>query len=199
MKHPIRSAVFAALLCGPVLTACFKPSTPASGETAAPAADTGSMATAASGDDPCALVSKSEVRDVFPGAESGKPDHSMDKYGMASCTWELPTNTLAVQTFKSTNTAGEELRGRMLGFLDPLQPGLREKVQYDTVAGLGDEAVTVSVKADQAKGILADSAMLGIRKGDRMAVLFTRVLVEGDAAASKKALEALGKKAASRL
>jgi hypothetical protein len=199
MKHPLRSAVFAALLCGPALTGCFKPSKPAAEDTAAPAADTGSMATAASGDDPCAIVSKGEVRDVFPGAEAGKPDHSMDQYGMASCTWELPTNTLAAQTFKSTNTAGEELRGRMLGFLDPLQPGLREKIQYDTIAGLGDEAVAVAVKADAAQGILADSAMLGIRKGDRMVVLFTRGLVDGDAAASKKALEALGGKAASRL
>lgn len=184
MNHSLRSAVFAALLCGSVLTACFKPSTPA---------------TAASGDDPCAIVSKSDVSKVFPGAESGKPDHSMDQYGMASCTWELPTNTLAVQTFKSTNSTGEELRGRMLGFLDPLQPGLREKIQYDTIAGLGDEAVVTAVKADAAQGVLSDSAMLGIRKGDRMVVLFTRALVEGDAAATKKALEVLGKKAASRL
>jgi hypothetical protein len=196
MNRPLCSAAFAALLCASVLTACFKPSTPAPD---APDADTGSVSTVASGDDPCTIVSKGEVRDAFPGAESGKPDHSLDQYGMASCTWELPTNTLAVQTFKSKNSAGEELRGRMLGILDPLQPGLRDKIQYDTIAGLGDEAVVVAVKADAAQGVLSDSAMLGIRKGDRMAVLFTRTLVDGDAAASKKALEALGKKAASRL
>jgi hypothetical protein len=195
MNHPLRSAVFAALLSGSILTACFKPSTPATD--AAP--DTGSMSTTASADDPCTLVSKGEVRSAFPGAEPGKRDQSTDQYGIASCKWELPTNTLAVQTFRSTNTAGQELRGRMLGFLDPLQPGLREKIQYDTIAGLGDEAVAVAVKADQAQGILADSAMLGIRKGDRMAVLFTRTLVDGDVAATRKALEALGRNAAARL
>jgi hypothetical protein len=59
--------------------------------------------------------------------------------------------------------------------------------------------VAVAVKADQAKGILADTAMLGIRKGDRMAVLFTRTLVDGDVAATAKALESLGRKAVSRL
>ena len=118
---------------------------------------------------------------------------------MASCTWELPTSTLAVQIFKSTHSAGEELRGRMAGFLDPLQPGLREKIQYDTIAGLGDEAAAVAVKADQANGILADSAMLGIRRGERMAVLFTSTLVDGDAAGTKKALQELGRKAVTRL
>ena len=57
----------------------------------------------------------------------------------------------------------------------------------------------VAVKADQASGILADSAMLGIRRGERMTILFTSALVDGDVAATKKALEALGRSAAPRL
>jgi hypothetical protein len=195
MNDSLRSAVLAAILCAASLAACSKSEAPATDATSA----SGLPSTAASPDDPCSIVSKGEVREAFPGAESGERDHSMDQYGMASCKWELPANTLAVQLFKSTNTAGEELRGRMLGFLDPLQPGLREKIQYDTIAGLGDEAVAVAVKADQAQGILADTAMLGIRKGDRMAVLFTRTLVGGDVAATAKALESLGRKAVSRL
>lgn len=189
-----------ALLSG--LTACSKPdasSAEAMAATPASNADTGFASVAAAGDDPCAIVSHGEVRAVFAGAESGKRNHSMDQYGMASCTWELPTNNLAAQIFKSTNSAGEEVRGRMLGFLDPLQPGLRGKIKYDTIAGLGDEAVAVAVKADQAAGILADTAMLGIRKGDRMVVLFTSTLVDGDPAASKAALQKLGNSAATRL
>jgi hypothetical protein len=187
MNAPLRSVVLTAVLCGFGLAACSK--------------QDGSAAEVhvATAGDPCTLVSKDEVREAFAGAESGKRDHSTDQYGIASCTWELPTNTLAVQTFKSTSSANEELRGRMLGFLDPLQPGLREKIQYDTITGLGDEAVAVAVKADQAQGVLADSAMLGIRKGDRVAVLFTSALVDGDMAASKKALEALGRDAVARL
>jgi len=192
MNASIRS-LLTALLSAAALAACSKPDASATEVAAAV------PSVVAVSDDPCAIVSKSEVREAFPGAESGKPNHSMDQYGMASCTWELPASTLAVQIFKSTNTAGEELRGRMLGVLDPLKPGLRDSIQYDTIAGLGDESVTAAVKADQAQGILADSAMLGIRKGDRMAVLFTSTLVDGDVAASRKALEALGRHAAARL
>ncbi len=184
MNASLRSAVLAALFCG--LAACSQQETSA----ATPTGPT---------DDPCALVSKGEVRKAFPGAESGKRDPSTDQYGIASCKWELPTSTLVVQTFRATTSASDELRSRMSGFLDPLQPALREKVQYDAVAGLGDEATVVAVKADQAHGVFADSAMLGIRRGERMAVLFMSALVDGDPAATKKALEVLGRSAAPRL
>jgi len=183
MHTPLRSTVITAMLCSFALAGCAKPASSMAGPT----------------DDPCALVTKSEVRDVFPGAESGKRDPSTDQYGIASCKWELPTATLAVQIFRAKSSASEELHSRMSGFLDPLQPALRQTIQYDTVAGLGDEAVVVAVKADQAQGVFADSAMLGIRHGDRMAVLFTSTLVDGDPAATKKALEALGRSAAARL
>lgn len=183
MSVDLRSAVLSAMLGVSALTACARQESPVAGPSHGP----------------CAVVSQSEVREAFPGAKPGKRDESMDQYGIASCTWELPTNTLAVQTFTSTDTPRDELSGRMLGFLDPLQSDLREKIQYHTIAGLGDEAVAVAVKADQSQGILADTAMLGIRKGDRMAVLFTQTLVDGDVEKSKKVLEALGRKAASRL
>jgi len=192
MNAPIRINVLAALLSVAALPACSKP------DASMPQVGSAIPEVAAVSDDPCAIVSKDEVRAAFPGAEAGKRNHTMDQYGMASCTWELPTSMLAVQIFKSTNTANEEVRGRMLGSLDPLQPGLRGKIQYDTIAGLGDEAVAVAVKADQPNGILADAAMLGIRKGDRMAVLFTSKLV-GDVDATKQALRTLGVNAASRL
>src|SRR5690349_1658630 len=135
MNASIRSAVLAALICGFGVAACSK-SEPTAAQVAATLTESASASVAPVGDDPCAIVTKGEVRDAFPGAKSGKRDHSMDQYGMASCTWELPTNTLAAQIFKGTNTADEELRGRMLGFLDPLQPGLRAKIQYDAIAGL---------------------------------------------------------------
>jgi len=183
--HASLRLVITALIGVAALAACSKPEA--------------SSDVAAVGDDPCSIVSKDEVRAAFPGAEAGKRNHTMDQYGMASCTWELPTSTLAVQIFESTNSAGEEVRGRMLGFLDPLQPGLRDRIQYDTITGLGDEAVAVAVKADQAQGILADTAMLGMRKGALMAVLFTSTLVDGDPAASKQALQKLGGNAAPRL
>ena len=193
MNFPLTTVCFA-LLCSAGLAACSKQES-----AAAAVADTEPATPAGPTDDPCALVSKGEVRAVFPGAESGKRDHKMDQYGVASCTWELPTNKLAVQTYKSKNSAADELRGRMLGFLDPRKPGLGQSIQYDPVAGMGDEAAVVAVKADEARGILADSAMLSIRRGERFTILFTSMLVDGDVAASKKAFEELGRKAAGRL
>jgi hypothetical protein len=41
--------------------------------------------------------------------------------------------------------------------------------------------------------------MLGIRRGDRTAVLFTSTLIDGDADGTKKALQELGRKAVTRL
>lgn len=187
----LRNAALTALFTGAALCAC---SAREDSATAVPAS-----ALVAPGDGPCAIVTDAEVRKVFPGAESGVRDHSMDQYGMASCKWETPANTLAVQTFTSTETVENELRGRMLGFLDPLKPGLRDGIRYDKIAGIGDSAMAVAVKADEAGGILADSAMLAVQRGDRVVVLFTRVLVDGDPAASIKALEALAPSAALRL
>ena len=201
MNASLRSALFLALASAAALAACSKPDASAA-EVAAAISNPSDAATGSAGaskDDPCAVVSKSEVRAAFPGAESGKRDHKMDQYGVASCTWETPTNTVAVQTYKSTNSAADELRGRMLGSLDPLKPALRQSIQYDAVAGLGDEAAVVAVKADEAHGILSDAAMLGIRRGEHFTILFTRTLIDGDVAATKKALQALAGDAARRL
>jgi hypothetical protein len=191
MDTSLRFALLAALGTA-TLSACAKPDASAQEVAAA-------IPQVSADGDPCALVSKGEVRAAFPGAESGKRDHAQDQYDIATCTWALPANTLAIQTFQSTNSVSDELRGRMLGYLDPLQPALREKIQYDMVSGLGDEALVVAVKADPAQGILAETAMLGIRRGEHMAVLFTARLVDGDPQASKQALQALAKGAASRL
>jgi hypothetical protein len=201
MNATLRAAMLAALLTSAGLAACSKPDASAKqiADALTDSSAGGAAPVAASADDPCSFVTLAEVRAAFPGAAAGQRDHSQDEYGMASCVWELPTSKLAVQVFKSTNKAGEEVRGRMLGFLDPLQPGLREKIRYDEISGLGDDAVAVAVKADQAAGILADTAMLGIRRDDRMVVIFTSTLVDGDPETSKQALQRLGKSAAHRL
>jgi hypothetical protein len=166
---------------------------------AASAAAPASAAIAAPTDDPCALVTDAEVRKSFPGAKSGKRDHSLDQYKIATCKWEATASTVVVQTYALKDSVENELRGRMLGSIDPLKPGAGAKVQYDTIAGLGDEAKVVVEKADAEQGILGDVAVLGMRRGERLAVLFTSALVDGDRAATVKALEALGRSAAPRL
>ena len=191
MNAPVRYVALAALLLGSGLAAC------SAKEDAATVESGGALVTP--GDGPCGLVTDAEVGQAFAGAKSGERDHSMDKYGMASCKWETAANALAVQTFESKETVGNELRGRMLGYLDPLKPGLRDSIRYDELAGLGDSAMSVAVKGDPERGILSDTAMLAIKRGDRVAVLFTRVLVDGDPAATIAALKQLAPAAAGRL
>ncbi|MEO8017395.1 MAG: hypothetical protein ABI769_06255 [Pseudomonadota bacterium] len=157
-------------------------------------------ATAASPtDDPCALVTDTEVRQQFPDAASGQRGHSLDQYGIATCTWNSSANTLIVQIFKAKGSVEDELRSRMSGNLDPLTPGAGAQVQYKPIGGVSDQAMLVVEKADAKRGILADTAVLVARRGERMAVLFTGALIDGERAPTAKALEALGRSAAGRL
>ncbi|HUQ11998.1 MAG TPA: hypothetical protein VM146_16905 [Steroidobacteraceae bacterium] len=198
MNAPLRTALLIALATAG-LGACSKTDSTAH-DVAAAGSETTGMATAQPNpDDPCSLLTDGEVRAVFPGAQSGKRDHRQDEYGMATCIWELRTNQFGVQIFDSTTSADGEARGRMLGFLDPLKPALREQLAYDTVAGLGDEATAVAVKGDEQRGIFNDANLLVVRRGKKMLVLSTLRLVDDSTDASKRALQALAKASVARL
>jgi hypothetical protein len=175
------------LVCGVWLVGCSQQETAVSAEAASPT------------DDPCTLITDGDVRQQFPGAASGKRDSRLDQYGIASCTWNSPTNTFIVQLFKAKGSAEDELRSRISGNVDPMKPGAGAKIRYETIGGVGDEAKLAVEKADAQDGILADSAVLVARRGERMAVLFTSALVEGERASTAKALEALAQRAARRL
>jgi hypothetical protein len=149
--------------------------------------------------DPCALVSDSSVRKAFADAKPGKRDHRLDKYEIATCMWETPTNGLALQLFKAAGSARDEVRSRASGVLDPVSKSAGDKFRYETVAGVGDEATVLAEAGDQANGIYNDIAVMGIRKGEKMLVLFSPQLIDGDRAATIKALEALGRNAAARM
>ena len=180
-------AVLTVLSCGFGLAGCSQDNTDATAGTKGPT------------DDPCALVTDAEVGKSFPGAGRGKRDHSVDKYGISTCTWDSPTNMIVAQIFKAQGTAHDEVRSRMDGYVDPMKPGAAAHVEYVTIPGLGDEATISAVKADEARGILADGAVLAIRHGERMAVLFTHSLVDGETAPTTRALQSLGANAAARL
>ena len=192
--HRALIATLAAVLW---LTAC-------SNDTAVAADAKASAATSApesSGptDDPCAFVSNAAVRKSFADAKAGKRDHRLDKYEIATCMWETPTNGLALQLFKAAGSARDEVRSRAAGVLDPVKKGVGDKFRYETVAGVGDEATVLAEAGDPENGIYNDIAVLGVRKGEKMLVLFAPQLIDGDRAATIKALEALGTQAASRL
>lgn len=184
-------ALIATLACGLWLGACSNENA-----AAAPAA-----ATAVSGptNDPCALTSDAEVRKLFAGAKAGKPDHSVDKYGILTCTWDTPTNMLVAQIFKAEGSAAQEVRSRADGVIDPVKSGAGSKFRYEAVAGVGDDASVLAEAGDPPNGIFNDIAVFGVRKGDRMAVLFAHSLIDGNRETTIKALTNLGKQAAARL
>lgn len=150
---------------------------------------------------PCQLLTDSEVRDVFPGAAAGARDGTLDKYGIATCRWDLPTDRFVVQMLKTgSGSVADELRSRASGSVDPMTQGAMERVRFETVAGVGDEAMAIVEKADASSGILSDMAVLVMQRGEHRAVLFTGTsLAGGGRAAALKSLEALGRSAAKRL
>lgn len=152
-------------------------------------------------DDPCALLIDDEVSKAFPGAASGKRNRSLDGHGILTCMWDTPTDRFVVQVFDArSGSVADELRGRMSGSIDPTMVGAGSQVRYETIGGIGDEAMLVLEKADLKNGILADTAVMVTQRGDRRAVLFTgSSLAAGDRAAAIKTLETLGRQVAERL
>lgn len=208
MRIQILAALAAALIGSLSLPGCSQndPASPgaAPSQTAVgQAPDAGSPMSAATKatDDPCDLLTDAEVRNAFAQATAGKRDHALDKNGILTCLWDTPTDRFVVQVYSvSSGTAEDELRGRMAGSIDPMMPGAAEHVRYERLAGVGDEAMLVVEKADQQRGILADTAMLVTRRGDRIAVLFTgSSLAGGDRASALRTLETLGRSVAKRL
>lgn len=148
--------------------------------------------------DPCKLLTTAEVRKIFPDAENGKRETSTDEYGIKSCIWNHPRGRLGLQVMKGEpGTVKHEIQGWSIGFKDPLKPGV--KVRYETIAGVGDEAMAVVERADEKAGILQDAAMLIAQRGDQQINLFSNDLASRDRSAALKALEDLGKAAAKRL
>jgi hypothetical protein len=188
--------VLATLLGDCLLLGCSQ-SDPAS----SPSSRAASAAAPVPTDDPCALLIDDEVSKAFPGAASGKRNRSLDGHGILTCMWDTPTDRFVVQVFDArSGSVEEELRGRMSGSIDAAMAGAGSQVRYETIGGIGDEAMLVLEKADVKNGILADTAVMVTQRGDRRAVLFTgSSLAAGDRAASIKTLETLGRHVAERL
>jgi hypothetical protein len=195
-------ALISMLACGLWLAACSK-DTPSAADTAASisavTASSDSDSAVAEPGDPCGLVTDSEVRKLYEGAKAGTRDHSLDKYGIAMCTRDTPTNVFVAQLYKSEGTPDEEVRTRALGVIDPVRQGAGSHFRYEAVAGIGDAATVLAEAGDPASGIYNDIALIAVSKGDQTVVLFSRTLIDGDREATVKALEALGRSAAARL
>lgn len=152
-------------------------------------------------DDPCKLVTDAEVGREFAQDTSGERSHALDKEGIQTCQWGTPTGVFIVQIYQGKSHAvEEELRSRVSGSLDPVGPSAGDRVRYETLAGVGDQTMMVVEKADVPNGILDDTAVLVMRRGERMAILFTGgSLAGGNRASALKMLETLGRSAGKRL
>lgn len=89
--------------------------------------------------------------------------------------------------------------GMAQGFTDPLKSNSVSNVRFESFNDLGSPAMGFVEKADPARSILGDGAMLIMRNGDRTISLGSGELAQRDRGAALKALGELGKAAAKRL
>lgn len=173
---------------------------------AAAAADTASDAPLPTGTggkvaSACALLTRGELDDVVGGVGDPEPDDTKQQYDIAACEFPTDKNRVFLQRWKlEGSSAKEEASGLLLGALDPLKgKELRDSVKIEPLPGVGEDAVAVIERKDEARGVLDDIATLVARRGDQWVVLLVPELAAGDRAKAIEALTSLGKTAAGRL
>ena len=157
--------------------------------------------------DPCTLLAAADLQQAFPGAGAGKVDRSLEKDGMVKCVWPYPAGSRyasgSVFVFTSdeiTETPREEAEDTWaLTFLDPLRNDAAKNVRYETLTGVGDQAVAVVEREDKAKGFSASVAILVVRRGKQQVALLSAGLALRERAEALRILGELGKAIARRL
>lgn len=150
--------------------------------------------------DPCALLADADVRRHFPKASAPQRERTREKYGITACMWEHPAGRLVVQlTIADPGTVGDEVRGLVAGFVDPLMRDASKAVRIEKLAGVGADAWGVVERADAKRGILSDVAYMITERGERQLMIGAVDLARGDRAAALKALEDLGRTARGRM
>ncbi len=178
-------------------------SPPAASVNATPAGEDAAPSVAASAqveaDSPCRLLTDAQVRAVFPGAKSGVPERSREEYGIKACVWETDGGRFVVQTWTAKGSVDNEIRGLASGFVDPINSAAQNNVRYETVEGVGEQAMAVLETQDQKRGILADAALLIARRGNRILELQSQELPHRTRAVALQALTTLGREAVARM
>lgn len=154
---------------------------------------------AAAGNGACHLLINAEVAAAFPGAKPGVPETAREKYGILGCEWQTTRGRVAAQFWKneSPTTARAEAEGMMLGVLDPLKRSAAKAVRYETLQGVGDNAVIAIAKQDAATGVLSDLAAVFVVANGRTITIFAPQL-SSDPAKAITTLTALARSAAKR-
>ena len=146
------------------------------------------------------MLTDAEVRAVFPGAKAGAPERIREQYGIRACVWDTPTGSFALQQRAATGgTVDNEIRGLAAGFISPVNPQAEKAVRYETIPGIGEQAMALVEKQDDAHGILTDAAMLVTLRTGQFLELRSQDLARGDRTVAKKSLATLARSAVARL
>lgn len=157
--------------------------------------------------DPCTLLSVAEVQQAFPGAGAGKLDRSQEKTGLLRCVWHYPAGAkytagdlFVFTSDELTETPREEAEDTWaMTFLDPLRNDAAKHVRYETLTGVGDQAVAVVERADKAKGFATNAAILVVRRGKQQVSVLSPDLARFERPEALRILGELGKAIARRL
>jgi hypothetical protein len=151
--------------------------------------------------DPCTLLTMADVQQAFPGSKAGELDRGQEKLGMLKCIWRTPNGRLFVFTADEiTETPRAEAAGTWaLTFLDPLRTDAGKHVRYETLIGVGDQAVAVVEREDKAKGFMQAAAILVVRRGKQQVAVLSTDLARLERADALRILGELGKAIAKRV
>jgi hypothetical protein len=150
--------------------------------------------------DPCSLLNTAELQQAFPGSSPGRNDHKLESRGILRCEWDHALILVLNADEGLEESPAEEASTWMQGFLDPLRfETVKRNVRFEPVTGVGDQAVAVVERQDQAKGVLRDAAVLVVRRGKRQVTIMAPTLARRERADALRVLGELGKAIARRL
>jgi hypothetical protein len=154
--------------------------------------------------DPCALLTAADMQQAFPGTKPGRVIRTLEKEGILSCEWTHAAGrvVLVAGADSAEDTPEEEAKTLMSAFVDPLRPDAERRVRIETLPGVGDKAVAILERQDQAKGITQDGVLLVVRRGKRQVALLGAPpgdLSRRERADALRVLSDLGKAIAKRL
>jgi len=197
-----RTATVSILVLTTLMIGCSNvaTSTAAGVDAAATSVPSAAAAPATPGEGPCALLTHGVVQRVFPGATAGQLDRRHQQHGVLTCLWEHPTGRLSIiEGADKPQPVENEAQGWTLTFLDPLRRDASRHVRYETLTGVGDQAIAIVERADQTKGFIADGAVLVVQRGSRQVTLMAPGLARRERADALRVFEELGRAVASRL
>ena len=190
----VTCGVFATLM----LVGCSKQ---AAGD-APPPADAGSTLAAEvplPKDDPCGLLTMSEIRRALPKVTKATREESLVAYGMKGCDWHGATGKAPMlevrvwQVSGADDTPMDNARTLAMGVADPTRAGTQEAVRLEKLAGIGEDAVAIVEKTDEARGILTTCAFISLQKNGRIVTMASSDIAAGDRSLALEQLKALGK------